>query len=221
MNGNKNTNRYPGFPAWGIFILFGLFVLPVHANKVLVKTWKADAFQKLEVLAAHAYTIELSAQASSEIRVEAHMEGEHSEQLILNAKIDGKTLQIQPSYQAFFHPPNDKLAAHKVISIALHIQVPENFQVFISAPKAHLEAMGHFQELGVHLENGRCLLKEFQGDADLYTRGGPIEVYAAANTIGEGHTQSGKLVNTLPTKGFYKVKAESVEGDIYLRKTPE
>lgn len=213
--------RYPRFLAWGIFFFANLCFHNTHANKVLVKTWDAQSIQSLEILAENAYGIELSTHKGAQIRVEAHMEGEHSEQIILNSIIEEGILRLRPGYQEYFHRPNDKLAAHKVISISLVVKVPEQFRVFISAPKAHLEGEGTFENLIVHLGTGNCRLKKFQGDAELQTTMGFIDVEAFTNTSGIALSHKGKVLNDLPSQGFYRLKAESVKGDISLRKTPD
>ncbi len=214
--------RYPGFLSWGIFVLMNLSFLPLHANnKVLVKTWEASPYDALELLAENAYQVEVSTYRGTQIRVEARMEGEHSEQIIINSEAQDGVLRIQPGYQEFFHRPNDKLAAHKVISISLHLQVPENFRVLISAPKAHLEGEGTFKRLEVHLGSGNCFLIKFKGNANLHTESGSIDVTTSAEASGEAHSRQGKVVNTLSSVGFYTIKAQSVKGDISLRKTPE
>lgn len=76
-------------------------------------------------------------------------------------------------------------------------------------------------DVTTHLGSGNCHLYQFMGNANLISESGAIDVGVLSNTSGEAYSQAGKVVNNLPKKGRFRIKAESVKGDISLIKTPE
>jgi len=220
----RSKHTFLGNPkafAWGFFIAFSMVPHFVFSQKVISRSWEIEGLQKLEILSDEAYLISIESGKTGTIEVEAHITGEHAEQIVLSSEQHGNSLRISTSYQPFFFPPNDKLAAHKVQSIALKITVPEVLWVVVSSPSASFEGQGQFQQLEVTLANGICNLINFQGNAYLKTHDADILVMSAVNVSGNAISEHGKVINQLPAEGMYHLRAESVNGNVSLLKSTE
>jgi len=186
------------------------------AQKILQKQFNASAFETLVIESDDVFTIAISAQKTDNINVRTHIEGEHHESVVLNTSEAGKTLTLSTGYSPFFEKENDKLAAHKLIAIDMLITVPENLSVEIRSKIASVTGKGTYENFFVALENGTCLLKNFKGNATLYTKEGAITVYAKPTVTGQAVSKKGTVLNELPKTGKHKIIAESITGSITL-----
>lgn len=201
-----------------IIIIIGvvLFSTEASAQKVLEKQFNASAFETLVIESDDVFTIDISAAKTDKIKVRTHIEGEHYESVVLNTFEAHNTLTLSTGYSPFFEKENDKLAAHKLIAIDMEIIVPENLNIEIRSKIASVKGNGTFKNMFVALENGTCLLNNFEGNATLYTKRGPITVYAVPKMAGEAISKKGVVINELSKNGSYKIKAESITGTIKL-----
>ncbi|RFN59311.1 hypothetical protein [Marixanthomonas ophiurae] len=201
-----------------IVILVGviLFTTEAKAQKVLQKEFSASGFETLIIESDDVFTIDISAKKTDKIKINTHIEGEYYESVVLNTSEAHKTLTLSTGYTPFFKKENDKLAAHKVIAIDMVITVPENLKVEIRSKIASVTGKGTFKNMFIALENGQCLLKNFTGNATLYTKQGAITVYAKPDVSGQGLSKKGTILNELSKTGKYKITAESITGSITL-----
>ncbi|MEZ4778227.1 MAG: hypothetical protein R2786_02460 [Flavobacteriaceae bacterium] len=221
---NRIKSKYskPNTKLLGFFLFFCLyFISNGFSQKVIEKFWKETAFNTIEIISDEVFKIEIIAGNFSEIKLQSKIAGENFESMNMGASEKGEVLTLKPSYRPYFTPQNDKLAAHKVISIEIQLFIPEGITVFITSKLASLEATGKFKELDVNLREGHCTLKEFSGNAMLNTRFGNILVYAKPEVSGVGVSKKGTVLNKLSTNAMYTLKAESVIGNISLLKSPE
>ena len=201
-----------------IVVLF--FLIPEgSAQKIIEKSWDGEGIERINVVSDQIFNIKIVSDESETIDVIAKIEGEHSENVVLNVSEDKSTLSLSTGYSPYFKLANDKLAAHKVISIEIELHIPENLQVFVKASIASVETNGSFEEIHLELGNGNCLLKDFEGGAHINTRNGNITVYARETVSATGKTKTGTLQNELLTGGVFSIMAQSVNGDITLLKS--
>lgn len=194
-----------------------LFVLAESsAQKVLEKEFNASGFNTLILDSDTVFTVRLSSEKTDKIRINTHVEGEYHENVVVNTSEENKTLTVTTGYSPFFEKENDKLAAHKVIAIDMVITVPETMKVEVHSKIASVIGEGTFNNVFVALENGTCHLKNYTGNATLYTKQGAIEVYASPAVSAKAISKKGNIKNELPKHGKYKIKAESITGSITL-----
>ena len=139
--------------------------------------------------------------------------------LELNISEENKTLSLSTGFTPYFQAENDKLAAHKVISIEMKLNISNSLEVFVRSSIASLSTHGSFKNLQVELGNGNCVLNDFEGDAQLLTGNGNIRVVAHDTVGARAKTKRGKLTNELSATGNFYIDAESVNGDITLLKS--
>ncbi len=198
-----------------IFILMGITML--NAQKIVRKSVLDPETSFLVIDADNCFKVELATSESREIVVEAHIDGEYRDDLLVKLEHNGPTVELSAGFYPDFIQPNDKLSAHKVISIALQVQVPRNMRVSILGTATNVFAKGNFDHLKVVLDDGICNLDLFYGTAKVITRSGDINV-RTKSAMFKTKTGFGKIESDSIPKGedFYDISTTT--GDIHLMK---
>jgi len=189
------------------------------AQKIIERSWNSKTIERIEIISGPIFNIRIISEATEKILVITKIEGEHYENVVLEGLEKNKTLSLAMGYTPYFIMANDKLAAHKMISIEMEIHLPKNLEVVVKASIASLETVGVFKTVHATLDNGNCVLTNFKGDATIHTKNGNITVYAQETVSAVAKTKRGKLINQLPKTGVFLINATSVNGDITLLKS--
>lgn len=188
------------------------------AQKKLHKIVLADNVDLIQVNTAHCFEVNLNTVSGKELLVEANMEGEYSKELDLQLKNDGTTLFIEANFVPNFENPNDKLSAHKVVSILLNISIPEFKTIALYGTSSRVNAKGKFEDLQIVLSDGTVRLNNASGKVQVKTQSGAIEVHTRAGTI-EAESRYGRVpYNPIP-QGESTYTLQTVTGNIELSKT--
>jgi len=190
-----------------------------QAQKIMEKSWDASSIEHFEIISDEVYRITIISKATNRIYVRTKVEGEHSENVAVLVSEENKTLSLSSDFTPFFIMKNDKLAAHKVISIEMEIIIPYDMEVWVKGAIASVETVGAFRKIQLDLRNGNCVLNNFKGNAQLNSRNGNITVFARETGVFEVKSRTGSIKNELPNTGRFLIKAESVNGDITLLKS--
>ncbi|TDQ33085.1 DUF4097 family beta strand repeat-containing protein [Zeaxanthinibacter enoshimensis] len=167
---------------WLILILF-LLAGFLHAQKQVAKSLDAKDITYLLVDANNAYRVNLSTNNSGMIRVSALSEGEYQSVLALHVEKEGATAKVATGFQPSFRFPNDKLGAHKVISVSLEISLPQGIEVKVYGKSSNVRATGLFRNLEVVLSDGNCSLEDVKGTVKVQTQQGDISLQAAEGVV--------------------------------------
>jgi hypothetical protein len=188
------------------------------AQKQLQKSISASGIENVEIIIDKVFEVQIVASKTQNINIKAWAEGEHNEHLLITTINQANTLKIGCEYQPEFREYNDKLSAHKIISMKMQIEIPENLKCYIKSDIANAMISGKFNKLMVELKSGFCLAKNFYGNATINTYSGDIVMhtnYAIVNAL----TSNGTLVRDKIIPGTNKIALKSVNGDIKLIKT--
>lgn len=177
-----------------------------------------ESVKLIQVNAENCYEVILETGDNEEIEVDAQMDGEYSEDLQMNFSETGNTLVLGAGFQPSFINPNDKLSAHKVVSIALKIRVPSYKNVQVYGNSARIIAFGDYSNLDITLSDGNCELHNISEEVNVRTQSGNIVVYANRATISAETKYGQYLMDTIPN-GFNRYKLNSGTGNIILNKT--
>ncbi|MEH6408043.1 MAG: hypothetical protein V7767_12240, partial [Leeuwenhoekiella sp.] len=112
-----------------------------------------------------------------------------------------------------FEAIDDKLAAHKVISVVLTIKIPENFELWVDSALASVWANGTFNFINCNLTGGDCRLKNFRGSGIVNTITGNIYVNTFDSEI-VAHSRNGNLTIDNMAGATNNLKLTSIDGDI-------
>lgn len=201
-----------------ILLLTG-FVQNGWGQKVLQKEWDALGVESVRIVSDDVFTIEVTAVKTNKIRIYTRVEGETHENVVLEIDRDRTAIGITTAYAPHFTRIDDKLAAHKVLAIDMIVEVPRGISVVIESSIASVRATGVFEQLDISLENGNCDVLNFEGHAVLHTKKGYIAVRAHAGVGASAMSRRGVVVNELPERGRFQLKAESIDGNITLQRT--
>lgn len=197
-----------------LFISFGM----LNAQKVVKKAVQNPETSNLLIDANNCYQIDLTTTSAKDIVIEAFMDGEYKNDLLIKIEEDGPTIAVSAGFHPNFIKPNDKLSAHKVISIALKVQIPKNMKVNLFGVNANVYATGNYEDIRVTLDDGNCNFNTIMGMASATTQSGDIYVYSNGAII-ETNTNFGHISNNGIPKGDNYFKLTTTKGNIYLRKT--
>lgn len=202
-----------------LLFLFVFFTLVhAHGQKLVKKAFIGPRTETIQIDAQYCYRIDLKTASSDEVQVTASMEGEYAKDLVVSIKQSGTTAMISAGFQPLFINPNDKLSAHKVVSIALEISVPEYKNVNVFGTNTNLYATGKYKDLNVTLSDGRCALEHVSETVSVTTQKGDILLYVPSGDIVAESTY-GKVEKEPIPFGDNQFVLKTIEGDIFLTKT--
>lgn len=199
-----------------------LLLLPLYSGicqKVMDKHWSSEGIDVLKIRSDEVFNIFISNSKGSDIEAVIRVEGETYENVVLEVNEKDGTLSMETAYAPYFTPHNDKLAAHKVLAIEMHVRVPSGLQLNVEAEIASLVLNGNYEFVDIGLARGNCKVIDFAGNGRIYTKEGFIDVTAKAGVSGQARSKSGNVKNNLPAYGKYRLEAESISGDITLKQT--
>jgi len=203
----------------GIFMLilllsFGL----LNAQKMVKKSVHKPDTSSILIDADNCFKVEITTTLSKEIVVEALIDGEYKNDLVIKIEEVGPSIEISTGFQPNFIKPNDKLSAHKVISISLKVQLPENMNVHLFGSNTNVYAKGSYKDLKVTLDDGTCNFQSINGITHALTRSGDIYVYSKGATIETKNSFGSTEIGNIP-KGADYFNLVTTTGNIYLKKT--
>ena len=139
-----------------------------------------------------AYDVLLGTNNSKEIKIQATVEGEYQNEIVLDIQESGSELFIGTIFSPEFRARNDKLSAHKVVSIALEILLPEGHSANLKGVFTHLKASGKYKLLQVDLQDGPCHLDQLSGDIRVTSNSGSIILESKSGAV-DAATEHGLL----------------------------
>ncbi|WP_435623805.1 hypothetical protein [Flagellimonas sp.] len=153
--------------------------------------------------------------SSDELQVDASIEGEYSKDLVVNLETEGKSIHVSTGFHPNFILPNDKLSAHKYISIALDIKIPQYKEVAVFGTNSHVHARGEYQSLTIKLSDGDCKIEEVSETVDVTTQKGDIWLTATSGLV-KASSDYGKVYQSALPMGDRHYMLNSKEGNIYV-----
>ena len=191
----------------------------VIAQKTLEKQIYATKTTQLVIASNMINLLSIASEETDHISIIAKIRGEHSENVLVTTSEENSILTIGTGYTPYFEAENDKLAAHKVISVEMEIVIPHFLTVEVQTKIASIDVTGTYDVFRANLEYGNCELNHFLGHAFVNTVHGDILVYANEHVSGRAFSKKGVVINHLPGRGEYTIIAESRDGDISLFQT--
>ena len=189
-------------------------------QKLLEETFYDKDIEGLYIKSDEIFEIHLSASSSDHITIGTRIEGETFESSLLKTRVENNILKIETGKTPGFEPFNDKLSAHKVLSIVLYIELPEDMNIDIFSTLASVDAQGRFGQVQINLGRGGCRLVDFhfRESATINTLTGTINVEVDTADI-HAQSRNGSIVIPLGfTEGFPLV-LKTIHGNILVSKS--
>ncbi|ADY28901.1 MULTISPECIES: DUF4097 family beta strand repeat-containing protein [Cellulophaga] len=197
-----------------LLISFGF----LNAQKVVEKTVLNDHISLINIDTENCYQVTLETGKNEDVIVSANIEGEYKKDLVLEIKEEAASIFITTGFSPTFSNPNDKLSAHKVISISLHIIVPQYKNVKLYGKSSNIIASGNYKNLNITLLDGYCALQNITETITATTQSGNILV-KSNNAVVKAATKYGKIHQDKLAKGNTNFNLSSITGDIHISKT--
>ncbi len=201
----------------GLYVLFLFTINFLGAQKIVKKSIINPNTLFIQIDVSNCYEASIETSDSNEMVIEATIEGEYKNDLLLNIREEGATASVNIGFHPNYVNPNDKLAAHKVISVALHIKVPEHKSVQVYGSSCNLMATGFYKNLKVTLADGRCTLNDVSETVNVATHSGDINA-TCPNAEIFATSEYGKILRQAIPKGDNRFVLTTVTGNIHLRK---
>ena len=120
--------------------------------------------------------------------------------------------------QPVFKDANDKLSAHKVISIEVILEIPENLNVFLKSKNANVIVKGLYSKVALNSDSGNCSFNSFHGNARIDTREGNIAMQTNhANIIAT--SKKGYIKNEEIDSGTNQIVIKTINGNVTVTKS--
>ncbi|WP_108422489.1 hypothetical protein [Flagellimonas amoyensis] len=201
-----------------LFLPALFFLVHLHGQKLVKKAFIGPRTESIQIDAQYCYRIDLATSPTDEVQVSASIEGEYAKDLLVSIEEEGTTVLVSAGFQPIFINPNDKLSAHKVVSIALQISVPEYKEVSIFGTNSNVNASGKYENLHITLSDGICTLENVSETVEVATQKGDIWLSAPSGHILAESTYGKVDQETIPF-GDNQFILKTVEGQIHLKKT--
>ncbi|QLE01361.1 hypothetical protein HX109_07205 [Galbibacter sp. BG1] len=188
------------------------------AQKAVTKSVAAEGVSFVSIDASNLFSVSISTGNNEKIALRTTMEGEYQNEYINTIKEEGTTLFVGVEKRPLFNAPNDKLSAHKVVSVHLEIKVPKNMDVKIYGDYTEIKATGEFGVLELITGNKLIFLDSVQGLlVNARTQNGNIILKDASGTI-EANSKYGKVHREGAIfDGNTKFEINSLNGNIYIQ----
>ena len=200
-----------------ICILVLLYSFFGYTQKIVKKSILNSSISSIEIDGANCFLVEVLTKDIKEVIVEATIEGEYKRDLIITIKKDIPSLQIRAEFQPIFVNPNDKLSAHKVVSIALKITIPKDKDVSVLGTSSTFIGFGVYKRLRVSLKDGLCELANISGKINIETQSGDIIVKKSAGNF-VLNSKYGKVQEDIMPKGNSEFYLATNTGNIQVMK---
>lgn len=187
------------------------------AQKQLERTIDARSVSLLQIDAANCFEVKIETGDTDVIVVTARLEGEYTKDLDLKVYENGRTLAINAGFKDTFINPNDKLSAHKVVSIALHVFLPKWKNVQLYGTNARVVAQGDYEDMNIVLADGICELDQVGRNVRVRTQSGNITMKAKSGSIAAS-SKYGLVNKMVLPKGTNRYNLSTVTGNIELKK---
>lgn len=198
-----------------IIILLASYCL--YAQKSTEKTWSANNIKTLSIDGENIFKIKITNSNSNTISLKVKIEGEYAEQLVIIDTISEEKILISSSFQPLFKKDNDKLSAHKVLSVEYEISVPNHVNLDIKSDIASVQISGSYPSVFIELKQGNCNLNQFLGEATINTIEGNITI-ETNNAKVEAFTKAGTKNIHVFKFAYHQIICHSINGNIKVNK---
>ncbi len=197
------------------FLIF-LLSLSASAQKDTSKQLDAKEIKSIYIDTDEVFKIIIKTSTNSDlISISSHSEGEYFNDIALDTEVRANSIYLTTKFREILKSGFDKLSAHKVFSLEITLEIPEELQVFVKSNIASVEAEGDFNFIQVQLNSGYCNLSNFIGNALVNTYNGAITIQTTDATV-SASSRNGKVILPLDFSGKHVIKATSINGDIRI-----
>ena len=196
-----------------LFCILIIFSSAAFGQKRINKTLDTVGIRGIFINSDTVFKAEIKTAPTDKIIITSGIEGETFETFLINTEVKNNLLNISSGRSPGYEAIDDKLAAHKVMSVVLTITVPEGFELWVKSALASVWAEGKFDYINFNLSSGDCRLFDFVGSGVVNSETGNILVKTQNCRI-NAHTRNGTMVADNVDAGQYSLTLTSIDGNI-------
>ncbi|MDW5289981.1 hypothetical protein [Formosa sp. PL04] len=200
-----------------LLVIIGLCCSLLSAQKRVDKSIDAQDITTLQINGKNCFKIHVISTHTNQIVIQTRIDGEHSEEMIVITRKSNDSLYVSTQFQPLFEADNDKLSAHKLMSIELEIQIPKHFNLNIKSDISSVVTQGVFNTAFIELNQGNCRLESFVGSATINTIQGSIYVETNFANV-KASSRHGVVTIQRLISGENQLDLKSIHGDISVFK---
>jgi len=198
------------------FFITSILVLNLgFGQKTVRKLFLTPHVKAIQIDTDLFFEVNVKTSEEKEMVLEASMEGEYQKDLGLVITKNGNTIFVSGEFQPYFNDPNDKLSAHKVVSISLNIRIPENKEVYLYGNSSNVLVEGNYKDLRVVLNDGKCTIRDVGQKVSATTRSGPISLIIASGKV-KALSKYGSISKEHIPNGNERFNLSSTTGNITI-----
>jgi len=201
-----------------LFALFTFTSFLMYSQKTEIKTIDNKTIKSIIIKGDAIFKIKTKTTKTNIITIISKIEGEEAQNTTIINEIKNDTLLISSAYKTFLEKNNDKLSAHKQLSIEVSIEIPEHLYLSFKSKIASAEVTGKYKQLILELNQGNVNINNFYGNAIINTINGNISIetnYANITAL----TKTGKINMEDIVKAKNEIIIHSINGNINIFKT--
>lgn len=199
-----------------VFFLLLVFGFSGYSQKDISGVYDAENIKQLYIFTDEVFRINIKTSETNQIKIISHSEGEYFNDISLEVEVLQEKMVLTSQFQEILQSGFDKLSAHKVFSLELSLEIPEDLEVFIKSNIASVYGSGKFKNLAVDLKNGSLDFSSFTGNATINTYKGSIEM-GTENASITGTSRNGKVVIPKEMNGENRIILKTINGNILVR----
>ncbi len=184
-----------------------------HAQKTIDKDIDARGISSIHIESDEIFRISVTTAKIDKIHIKSGIAGETFESMLVKTEIKEGTVLITTGRSPYYRDVDDKLAAHKVMSVELTIEIPQQEELWINSSLASVLVNGSCSYINFNLSSGDCRLVSFRGSGTINTKEGNITVENPVCSI-DAESRNGRVAIAKGIKGDCKLILRSIDGDI-------
>lgn len=191
------------------FMCYSFFYGQKNAQEII----QAKEIKGIMITSDEVFKIDVFTIKTDKITIKSKISGETFETMVITTEVKNGFLEINASRSPFYKDLDDKLAAHKVMSIVLNITMPEGLEFWVESALAAVNMRGDYDLIELNLSRGDCRLDHFRGSGTINTLSGNINVNTQNCKI-DASSRHGKENIESIASGRHHLKLKSVAGTI-------
>jgi len=207
--------------AYPVYFLVALFCCLLSSQLLYSQKKNIQIFENfsadwIEVNADEVFTINIETTNTKSLKLTVTSEGEYTQNIGVKTQQEKNRLLIYTEYPEILTSGYDKLSAHKVFSVRLHIEVPKHKKIIVRSNIASVYAQGTYNFFEAELNAGQCQLKKFKGAALINTLKGDVYIETIQQRV-EASSNHGNVSVPENLKIGKEIKVKSIYGDIIIK----
>ncbi|MGB5942138.1 MAG: hypothetical protein WBG71_04600 [Leeuwenhoekiella sp.] len=183
------------------------------SQKTISKNYSGMSPTGILVESDEIFKITVTTSKTDEIILKTKIDGETFETFEIKTSMEDSLLVIRTGRALGYKKIDDKLAAHKVMSVELIIEMPQDKELYIDSDLASVALTGRFRFINLNLLQGYARLNHFRGSGTINTKGGYVTARVFETSV-DARTNNGKVIKEVLGNCPERLKIHSIDGNI-------